>query len=257
MTHLSFNPLSCVMLAYRKTWAERGYLAKMIIVPLLVKFLCYAVAVNYIGQDNLLHIAFVMLPAYLIEGWFLSHWVRTVIINHRWPFRFSGDVAVDQKNIRQRARGVMGGLVCFALANFLIAGYFAYFVSLMPKDLNPENATPETAIVGIAMIISSFALFRFIWAYIPVSLNISIQFFIHKFRKLSVTVPMITVWLLCFVPFYLVMGGLSGLVNVDNTVTVLDGLDIFIQVVLDMIKNLVTTAAFAYVIIGINQKDIA
>lgn len=247
----SFNIAECARHAYFKTWEERHYLAKMAIIPLLVKFLCYAVSASYIEQNNILHLSFMMLPSYIVEGWFLAHWARTVILDHRWPFRPSGDEKKDMDIIQKRARGVMAGMVGFALINFLIAGYFAYFFSLLPAELDPNNADPRVAIVGVVMIISTIMLFRFVWGYIALALNIPFKSFLKAIQSGMLNFPMIGMWIVCFVPAYAAMqvtGMLFQGMQGDSEVAVFQGMEMFSRAAFDMIKNLLTTAAFAYAI---------
>lgn len=241
---------------YKKTWAERRYLAKMIIIPLLIKYTCFAVASVYMAQDSIIRIAFFMLPSYLIEGWFLAHWARTVVMDHRWPFKPSGNQELDTKVMSARGRGVMGGLVAFTLINFLMTGYFAYFLSLLPVNLDPQTASPEVGIIGLVMLVTAFMLFRYIWSYIPLALNIRLVDYAKLVQQASMTFPMIGIWVCCFIPPFIIMQISGGLIEVatigvESKPPIVEGISMFVRVFLDMIKNLLTTAAFACMVMAL------
>lgn len=241
---------------YKKTWIERHYLLKMMIIPLLIKYTCFAVANSYMEQDSIIRIAFFMLPAYLVEGWFLAHWARTVVMDHRWPFRPSGQQELDAKVMTLRGRGVMGGLVAFALTNFLMTGYFAYFLSLLPVNFDPQTASPEIGLIGLVMMVTSFMLFRYVWSYIALALNIRLSDYAALVQKVSITLPMVGIWICCFIPPFIIMQVSGGVIEgvtmgMDEKPAMIHGIAMFVRVFLDMIKNLLTTAAFACMIMAL------
>lgn len=237
-------------LAYRKVWEERAYLFTMAVIPLLIKYICYTLATIFIEGDNILRMSLFMLPAYLVEGWLLSHWARTIMLGHRWPFRSTGDVQEDEKQLNERAHGVLGGTVAYMLINILMGGYFAFFVSYIPVDMNPSEADPIVALAGLAMMVSSFLLFRFIWSYVPLAANISPRYFIEKVKPLRVTFQMMGIWLVCFVPVLIVLqisGEIIGSFAIGGqNNSILSGILNFIRIALDTLKNLICTAGIAY-----------
>jgi len=251
----SFDLISAVGHAYQKTWQERKYLFRMAIIPLLVKYICYAVAVTYIGTDNILRLSLIMVPAYFLEGWLLSHWVRTIVLNHRWPFCPTGDEKQDMDQLRKRGRGIMSGTIAFTLINLLMAGYFAFFVSYIPMDMSaaPKEPDPMIAMIGMVMLVSTLLLFRFIWLYIPFSVNLPFKQYAEKVKRITLSFNMIGVWLVCFIPTVIVLqisGGILGSIGSDErTAHVLDGLTMFVRIFLDLVKNLLCTAGMTYAFI--------
>lgn len=253
----SFDLISAVGHAYHKTWNERKYLLRMAVIPLLVKYICYAIAVTYIGTDNILRLSLIMVPAYFLEGWLLSHWVRTIVLDHRWPFRPSGDEQKDMAQLQKRGRGVMGSTIAFTLINLLMAGYFAFFVSYLPMDMAtasaPQEPDPLVAMVGMIMLVSTLLLFRFIWVYIPLAVNYPIKLYAEKLKRILLTFNMIGVWLVCFIPMIIFSQMLSGIIDSigsdERTAAMLDGFGMFIRIFLDMVKNLLCTAGMTYAFI--------
>lgn len=248
----SFDFVTAAGNAYLKTWQERHYLFQMVLVPLVVKFICYAVAVFYLDTENIIRISLVMLPAYFAEGWFLAHWVRTIVLDHRWPFRSSGNEKKDLELLKERGRGIIGATVTFALVNFLMGGYFAFFMSYIPLDADPQQADPKIALVGISLLVTALMLFRFLWLYVPLAINYPLESVMAKLRFFGITFPLMGVWLLCFVPAVTLLQLFSaGLMNIagENPIPMMEGLIAFVRIFLDTIKNLLCTAGMAFAFI--------
>ena len=253
--------------AYQKVWRERKYLARMALVPLLIKYVFFAIAITYVEPGNVIRMGLILLPAFFAEGWFLAHWVRTVIVGHRWPFRSSGDMEADMEHLHIRAQGVIRGMVAFVVINFLMAGYFAFFMHFLPADLliseeAAQEADPNIAVIGLVMAVSMFLLFRYVWSYILLALNLPLRGFMRAVQPLRVTFIFIGVWLMCFVPTILILQGMTlsflSTLGEGGVNGVLQGGIIFFRVVLDMIKNLLCTAGLAYVVaalLGVKIKD--
>ena len=251
----SFDMINAVGNAYLTSWAERRYLLRMALIPLLIKYICYLISVLYAGNDSIIRLSLIMLPAYFAEGWFLAHWARTIVLNHRWPFRPSGDDRADLDQLAKRGRGILSGMVGFTLINLLLAGYFAFFMSYIPADLDPQTADPKIAIVGMAMMVTSFLGFRLVWIYIPLALNFPVVAYIEKLKPMMSSIYMIGLWLVCFVPTVIVMqllGSLMiGLAGEGEAPPMLQGMMAFARVMLDMVKNIIVTAGMAYAFIEI------
>ena len=250
----NFDLVTAAGSAYIKTWEEREYLFRMAMIPLFIKFIFYSISVLYFGSENIIRLSLVMLPAYFVEGWFLSHWVRTIILNHRWPFRPSGDDEKDFPVIQKRARGIMAGTIAYVLINLLVAGYFAFFMSHLPAEMNPEEADPQVALLGVLMIISLLLLFRFIWLYIPLAVNASMDKVFENIKSMMTSFSMMGLWLVCFIPAALVLqligGGLETVAG-ETPIAAMEGLMLFVRVFVDMIKNIICTAGMAYAFIAI------
>lgn len=251
----SFDMITAVGKAYQTTWRERHYLFRMALIPLLIKYVCSIISLLYVENENILRLSLVMIPAYFAEGWFLTHWARTIVLGHRWPFQPSGNDVKDLAQLKERGRGILSATVAFVLIHVLMGGYFAFFVSFIPMDIDPKDADPSVAIAGMIMMTTSLLGFRFVWLYIPMALNISIPAYIKKLKRLSLTFSMLGVWLVCFVPVVLLLqiigGVLHGMMGDGVETSILTGISIFIREALDMVKNLLVTAGMAYAFIEI------
>lgn len=249
-TSPNFDLIDCVGSAYKRTWLERRYLLPLITVPILIKILFYYLATQHVESDDILRLGLFMLPAYFVEGWMLAHWARTILTNHRWPFVPSGDLEKDSITLKSRASGVLGGMVSFVLINFLIAGYFAFFFSYMPPDMDPNNADPKLGILAIIMLVSIFFFFRFVWSYIPLAVNFPIKKYMALTSSKGFTFNLIGLWLVCFVPPVITMQFLGSLISGMNGEADLTASQemilIFIRVIFDTLKNILVTAGIAY-----------
>lgn len=252
----SFDMITAVGNAYLTTWNERRYLLRMALVPLLIKYLCYTAFMAYGGEEtNIIRQSLFMLPAYFVEGWLIAHWARTIILGHRWPFRPTGNEAQDLASIKERGRGVMSGTIAFTLIGLMMAGYFALFIPHIPMDVDPENADPKIAAIGLFMMVSSVLLFRFVWTYIALAINFPIQDYIRGLMPIKSTFFMLGLWLVCSVPtmvaLQIIAGILGNIGGDENTAQMMNALMSFARIALDMIKNLLVTAGMAYAFIEI------
>ena len=152
----SFDITVATKNAYLTIWQARSYLLKMALVPLTIKTICMFLSLQYGEDNNILRMSLFMIPAYFVEGWFLAHLVRFVVLGQRWPFQSSGNKEADLPQLYNRARGILSGTIAFVLTNLIIAGYFSLFMQYIPLEIKPEEADPQIAAMGFLMLVSSF-----------------------------------------------------------------------------------------------------
>ena len=247
-------------LAYRKTWRERSYLAKMVLLPFLVKLACFSVVVIYIDRDHTWLTGIAMLPALFFEGWLLSHWARTIMTGtHRWPFRPTEDENKDMAELMTRGRGIMLGTLAFVVINYLFYGYQSWIMAVLPPEFDPQDPDPRFTIIGMGVIVSSFLLFRYLWLYIPLSINENLDRLFELVKPLKLTPRLIALWLICSVPSFLVFqllsGGMQNLGAAAETGSTAQVSFIVLQVATSLIKNLIATAGFAYAFLTLLKLD--
>ncbi len=250
----NFDIINVVGMAYRRTWEERHYLLKMAAIPFMVKLACFTLLASAFDGESLFITAIVLLPSFIVEGWFLAHWARTIMTGgaHRWPFRCSGNDDKDRAEMLSRGRGIMAGMVAFALINFLIVGYMAGLFSGMPDiegGFDPENPDPRIAVVGVVFMITSLLLFRFLWVHIPLSINVPIDRIFKVLQPINLTFRMIGVWMICTIPAFLLIQLLGDVLvggSGQGTPITQTGLMV-IRIIIEMVKNLVVTAGMGYV----------
>lgn len=204
-----FDLTSATANAYRKTWHERRYLLRLAAMPVLVKLAFYILATSLTQGDDGTYMRFVliMVPAFLAEGWMLSHYVRLIVLDHRWPFRPSGDFEKDMAILSVRARGILSGMIVYVLINMAVGlfvwGAMAYMMPYVPDG---ESGTPPqvpgvVAFLSVLILGFMFWAFRLIWLYIPYALNQDGASYLRALRGIGSSLHLIGIWLLCLLPF--------------------------------------------------------
>jgi len=252
-----FDIIDNVGNAFQRTWEERAYLARLALVPIVIKMLCYYAAFLYVEPQDILRLSLFMLPAYFAEGWMMAHWARTIMTDHRWPFVPSGNLSQDRKEIDVRSKGIISGAVAFTAVNFFMAGFFAAVFSVMPPDLNPENADPALGTFALLVIFTMFFLFRFTWLYIPMSVGISFKKYVTSTNRILFTFRLIALWLVCFIPPIILMQIVGGLmVGAEGEAELTTAMEVVlagVRVVFDTLKNILVTAGIAYALMEVFQ----
>src|ERR1700744_2223913 len=114
----SFDIIDSAGYGYQLAWREKRYLARLATIPLFVKFCCLvAIMLAHWGDRSLLS-SLVLLPSFFADGWMLSHYIRLIFLDQRWPFRPSGDPAADRQDMQDRASSLMAGTLVFVLSRF-------------------------------------------------------------------------------------------------------------------------------------------
>lgn len=255
----NFDIIAATTKAYKTSWAERAYLGRLAAVPMFIKIMCYMAAFSFGYQDDYIGLTLFLLPALFAEGWILSHYVRLLFLGHRWPFRPSGDLKVDLPVLRIRARGVMAGILVYVLINMALGVVIAGLSSMVPAEgTDPATLPPATGVIMFAALALSFWGFRFVWLYIPYAINLEWRFFLNNLRGAFSSFPMIGVWILCVMPFFLVAQILGGVIHQSGAAigqSAAGFLFVLLLVVVDTIKNIVATAGISYGLQEIFTKD--
>lgn len=201
--------INSVDFGYRLAWAERRYLLQLAAVPLVVRLICLLAVVGLGWEQEYLRRALVMLPSFFTEGWMLAHLVRLIFHGQRWPFRSSGDRALDETLLMDRAYGVMAGTLFYVVIKFLTSGALALILSMQNAArtelavVAQTNADPNPVFFLAALVLMGLTLwgFRFIFLYIPAAAGISGQFIVRTRQGFLLSIQMLGVWMVCSIPF--------------------------------------------------------
>lgn len=248
MTMPSFDIVTAAGQGYTKVWAERHYLLKLAIVPVLFKFICFVSILSMDLGDNRLRASMILIPSYFAEGWMLAHWVRMVVLGQRWPFQPTGNDDEDMKMLNQRARGVLGGMIVYVLTQMVISGIWAWVMTLPVDQEALENPNMQLRLTSVAIFVFMLWAFRFLWLFIPVSANYTMAGFLKDIAHPKLSLYMIAVWLICAVPGYGVMMGftLPVLLSGEEVPILLQFASAAVQVCLEVMVNLLAVAGIAY-----------
>lgn len=257
----SFDIINAVGGAYSTSWNARRYLARLAFVPIALKLICYVVVWVFArGEDgvgyNYLTFMLIMLPALFAEGWMLSHYTRYMILGQTWPFRPTGNMEADMVALKARARGVISGTLVFVLINmamgFLIAMANLYMMPYLHLDAAGDTSQipPYLGFVSMLMLIGLFWAFRLLWLHVPFALNIEARDYLCMVKGFQTSFYMIAVWLVCFMPFFVVLQLLAALTSVPFNMafgqTGSDFIMILLTVFADTFKSIVATAGITY-----------
>lgn len=235
---------------YRLVWAERRYLVRLAAVPLFIKLVCQITTLFLGWEQQFLRQAIVMLPSFIADGWMLSHLVRLIFRDQRWPFRATGDSVRDMQVLQDRAQGIMRGAMVFAVIHYLAAGVATLLYAGTRSEAMRGGAGGAAPLAALAEALVLFLAvvwgFRFLWLFIPAALNFPLRRFLGGLRGFGSSWLMIGVWLMCFVPWYFVsrillfaIGGLFG----GGAAALVPA--ICVQVVFDTLINILATAGIA------------
>lgn len=260
----SYDVTDSAMRGYKLVWDERAYLFKLAIFPLFIKFVCVMTVIINGFEFDFVKQALLMLPSYFADGWVMSHLVRLIFLDQRWPFRPTGQPQQDMEMLRDRAGGIMAGSVCFALLEFLKTGLTGImFAAAMPQGMvstpvlmpPPESTPPSlyTALAGIGMIVVTIWMVRYLWLYVPVAAGFPGREFLRRVGGMMGSIRLLGVWMICSIPllfaFMLIASVfLGGIAPGQAVPPVLDFIINIIRVIVIMLTTLITTAGIGFVI---------
>ena len=266
----SYDVTDSAMQGYALIWKERAYLLRLAIFPLLIKFVCATTVIMNGYEFDFIKQSLLMLPSYFADGWVMSHLVRLIFLDQRWPFRPTGNSQTDMATLRDRAGGIMAGTVCFALLEFLKTGLIGVmFMAATPPGTTPEamlaggavdpaastTSSPYTAVMGMALIVLTIWMIRYLWLYIPAAAGFSGRAFLRRVGGMMGSIRLLGVWMICSIPilflFMIIASVLLGSYTAtDDIPAALDFLMNGLRVTVIMLTTLITTAGMAYVIRG-------
>lgn len=259
-----FDLIAVTGRAYQTVWAERRYLLRLAAIPFLFKILFFTLGYSQGGDENLLRMTLFMLPAWVVEGWMLAHVARLVLLGQRWPFRPTGERDVDLPVLQDRYRGVMGGAVTFALTQFIVGGWFALLMYIVPVDLaaDPTQQSVSGAAAVTACVLLGVALyfFRYLWLYVPAAVRVPLRpAAVRLSVGMGISLRLLGLWFLCAVPamvaLQMIVGLLVTLAGNEAGGDVVIVLSVAAKAAFDIVKNLLCAVAVCHALRGILAVD--
>lgn len=271
----SFEIMDAAGYGYYRIWKERAYLLKLAAIPLFIKFAC-TIAIIALGlEDDILRQGLIMLPATFAQGWVLAQFLRTLLMNERWPIMLPEvpDERVIGK-LLDRARGIIASVLVYVLLGMLAYVMRYALFEWMPSTEeieNAQNAIKESeeahsssnmgegaaiafltlipTVLGIAAMIWAF---RFMWLYIPFSVLMPVRDYMKALSGFMPSVRLLILFFSCMAPITFVAIMLARVVFgiTDELGDIGEPLGrfitVFIGVASEICVGLVTTAAFAW-----------
>ena len=225
---------------YRFTWRQRAALVRLAAWPLTVK-IAFFLLVYVLGMEgNILRQGWVLLPTYFLEGWLVVTVIRLAVLP-------AG--STDRQS-------VSAAIILFVLVKLVVAVFAGLMSQPAMADL-PEQNMPSDGMMFLAAAFTMLVLlwtFRFLWLYVPAAMGIPPGLFLRKIQGLQLSLYMLALWMLCFVPIALILllvsNLLAGLFPPDGDVPArlyLYGMAIG-QAVIEMTITLVSSIAMAHAV---------
>ena len=242
------------LMGYKTVWEEREYLLKLALVPLIVKFvstiLIYAMEIELLSLRHVL----CMVPSYIVEGWMIGQFLRTLMTGERWPMKIPKSPTKEHIGFMLwRTRGILGVILCFTLIMLIQGGMAVYMTDLKelleiePRDTPTASSFP-IFIAALAMMFFTIWAFRLVWIYLPLAILMPMGTFLKEIKGIMTSVYMAGVWILSIVPVMFVVMVVSGLFGGgDGSLTGISGfLTIMLHVIGEVAAQLVAITAMTY-----------
>lgn len=268
MKELKFNIMDATGYGFHRVWRERAYLLKMAIIPLLIKFGC-TIAVFAMGiEENFLRQGLVMLPADFAEGWLLAQFLRTLLMDERWPIIL--DKMPDERGMARlltRARGIVSATLIYVLVSmagnvmlfgsFAMLGDTAFDPAKTAEGKNMANTAENIDALGTVMFIPSVLgligliwAFRLFWLHIPFSVLMPVGEYLAAVKGFMTSVRMMLLYFCCMSPVMFLAVVLSrffyGAFGDGGDDMVARFLTILVSSFADVIVSLIAVTAMAW-----------
>lgn len=275
MPPFHFDIMDSAGYGFYRVWAERAYLAKLMLIPFLIKLACTVTILVMGFEGNILRQGLIMLPADIALGWGLAQFLRTLLIGERWPIHLPPDMNETVLDILLlRARGIIASTLSYSLIalsayvlRFILFGQmFGGDVMALPDDVNPDvppqlNISPALLPVMIIAAIGLFWGFRLMWIYIPLSVLMPVRHYLRALGGMMASVKMIALFFCTMAPVMFVTVMLSRVVvnmmggSAEGEVSsATQFILVFVAVFSECLVALVATAAFTWAMRGFLPK---
>ncbi|OIN87769.1 MAG: hypothetical protein AUJ12_00595 [Alphaproteobacteria bacterium CG1_02_46_17] len=269
-----FNIMDAAGYGYYRVWVERAYLLRLALIPVFIKFACTIAIFALDLDENPLRQGLVMLPATFAEGWVLAQFLRTLLMNERWPIMLP---QVPNPNIvRQllnRARGIVASVLVYVLLGMLayVTRYVMFEFLPSPEEIDSARTAIEQAkatesdagsIKGALGLLATIPMalafigaiwtFRFMCLYIPFAVLMPVKDYMKALSGFMSSVYLIVLFLASMLPATFVAIMLVRVVygateDMGETAQMLGHfISVLISVSTEITVGLVTTAAFSW-----------
>src|SRR5690606_1781751 len=163
----SFDFIDSAVKGYKFVWAERGYIARLALPLLVIKFASFIFISSTGLEGNVLRQGLVYLPSYFVEGWLLAQLIRLSLFGERWPVPVT---EASKDFVLGRSRAVQAGMAVYVMIQMFMTLTLGLIAQNAPAESQradlpePTFGTFVAGIIALAVIIWAF---RLLWLYIP------------------------------------------------------------------------------------------
>lgn len=210
----SFDIIKATAEGYKFLWNRRKFIARLALLPVVVKFICFFTVINLDLESNLLRQGILFLPYFLLEGYLVCTLLRFAVYSKEEVIQPPGSGAFEY--YKQRGRDIQAGAIMYTLIKLLTTLFFAIMLSTAPAPLEEELVAeqPEVTFEAFfAMLVVFIALiwaFRLMWLNIPLTLGYNMKTYLRRVRGMSFSFHIFSVWVMCVIPFGIVVDLLSA-----------------------------------------------
>lgn len=194
-----FDFMAAANHSYQTVWENRGVLLRLAVLPFLIKMGCIATILLMGMEQDVLRHGLIMLPSYFAEGFFVAYVLRVLY--------GGGDLSHDVKQAHFYFQDILAAMILYVLIKVILAAFIGLTVEALPSDFG-QTPQPEPSSQAFMAVMMLFAFmiwaFRFMWLYVPVAMGIPLPVFLKRIEGFSVSFPMFSCWLMCFLPLAMV-----------------------------------------------------
>ena len=188
-----FDFIDCATRAFGYVWQQRRVIARLCGAVLLFKVMSFLAIILLDMDEQRLRQGLVLLPSYFMEGWVIAY-VMAGAVAAQNPRAM---VVIDR-------RLTLASAIIYTLIKLVLS--LAMSTAMSGPDVagaSTEQGAGSVGAFGLAalLVVAMVWCFRYLWMYIPVALGFGLSGFFARFNKFSISLPMIGLWVLCFVPF--------------------------------------------------------
>jgi hypothetical protein len=208
-----FDLFSLLQTTYRTLWIQRAYIIRLSVIPILIMCANTALA-EMAAPPTLLRYGLYMIPASVAEAWLVCQYLRTLMTGEKWPYIGHAQIqnGIIPPAVQARVRGLLSGMIVYVLSSlvlFIIAGTVA---ALVPEAMAPSSTasmpqTPPDPMTSFWVILIAILLiwhFRFLWAYIPMIINVPLSEYTALTKPWRIRIQFLGAWFAATLPMMIV-----------------------------------------------------
>ena len=203
----NFDFIESASEGYKFVWEKRAEILPLAVLPFVVKIAIISVIMMMGLEENYLRQGLLLLPFYVAEGWFLSVVIRMAIWgDNTRTLQFSGDELAPVAAIK----ALRAGVIMFTLIKVIGAAVAGLAMSSGLADTMQgkpvvSNDPLLSFVAATGLLLLTIWVFRLLWLYVPLALGYSARGYMAAMRGFKSSFQIIALWLLCFVPIFVVL----------------------------------------------------
>ncbi len=213
----TFDFIEASSKGYKFLWDERRAIMRLAFPAAIIKFIGYILITTFDMEQNFLRHGLVLLPSFFVEGWLIAYLIRRALYNEALPFQLRAKKQTAETKESgpanpERYRLMRAGIAVYVLIWLTLSFVNGMTMNGMTSEVeNIPEPSFETYLVAMALFALCMWLFRLVWLYVPVVMGYSITGFMRKAKGYTTSLYMVGAWLVCYLPFILLLMMLSDM----------------------------------------------